>query len=156
MRYYVGIDPATKCGWAVENEYGEVIFSGTWNLSRRAGDGAGMIYVRFSTLFTELLDSLADGSAIVVAYEQQINRFAGAAAIGAGIIAQLQFVCEKRGVPYTGATYSVIKKHATGSGRASKVDMMDKAARRWKNVCIIDDNHADAIWIADALREGLL
>lgn len=154
MKAYVGIDPATKTGYAVIDEEGNLVFSGTWNLSRRAGDGAGMIYVRFSTLFIELLEST--DYEYVVAYEQQANRFAGAAAIGLGIISQLQFMCENRGIPYTGATFSVIKKHATGKGNASKVDMMDAAARKYRKTLIIDDNHADAIWIADALREGIL
>lgn len=156
MKYYIGIDPATKCGYAVLDEDGRARFSGTWKLERRAGDGAGMYYVRFSVLFTELLDSFEDDAQIVVAYEQQANRFAGSAAIGLGIIAQLQFLCEKRGIPYTGAMYAVIKKHATGRGNASKTDMMDAAGRNWKTIPIIDDNHADALWIADALREGKL
>ena len=151
MTYYIGIDPATKCGYAVLDEDGKRLASGTWGLERRKGDGAGMLYVRFERLFRELL--LAYRGA-VVAYEQQANRFAGSAHVGLGIIAHLQRICEEEQVPYTGVTFSTVKKHATGKGNADKAAMIQHAERRWG--LTHDDNEADALWIADTAREGLV
>lgn len=150
---YVGIDPATKCGYAVLDANGNALMGGTWQLERRAGDGAGMTYVRFQRLFRELLRSI-DAVDIVVCYEQQANRFAGSAHVGLGIISHIQRICEEEDVPYTGVAFSVVKKHATGNGQANKGKMVEAAKARWGSV--VDDNHADALWIADTVREGLV
>lgn len=149
---YVGIDPATKCGYAVLDATGKALAGGTWNLERRAGDGAGMLYVRFQRLFRELIDSIDQD--IVVAYEQQANRFAGSAHVGLGIISHIQRICEEEDVPYTGVAFSVVKKHATGKGNSGKGAMVEAAKARWGFVQ--DDNHADSLWIADTVREGLV
>jgi len=147
----IGIDPATKCGWAVLDAKGLALAGGTWRLERRSGDGAGMCYVRFQRLFTELLDAYP---AAIVGYEQQANRFAGSAHIGLGIIAHLQRICEERQTPYTGIAFSTVKKIATGSGAAKKDKMVAAACARWAPV--EDDNHADALWIAEAVRGGFV
>mgnify|MGYP000891252394 CR=1 FL=1 len=149
IRFWVGIDPATMCGWAVLDGDGNKIQSGTWSLARRRGDGAGMLYVRFERLFRELLASYPG----VVCYEQQANRFAGSAHIGLGIIAHLQRICEELSMPYSGIAFSTVKKHATGKGNADKTAMIHSAERRWG--LTHDDNEADALWIADAMRIGL-
>lgn len=151
---YVGIDPATKCGWAVLDAKGNALAGGTWQLERRSGDGAGMLYVRFQKLFRELIRSMDDQEDIVVCYEQQANRFAGSAHVGLGIISHIQRICEEEDVPCTGVAFSVVKKHATGKGNSGKDAMIEAAKARWGTV--EDDNHADAIWIADTVREGLV
>lgn len=151
MTRYIGIDPATLCGWAVLDEEGRDLASGTWSLERRRGDGAGMLYVRFERLFRELLDP-APGA--VVAYEQQANRFAGSAHIGLGLISHIQRICEELNVPYSGVAFATVKKHATGRGSANKEAMVLAARERFGAVA--DDNEADALWIADALRVGLV
>ncbi len=148
---HIGIDPATKCGYAVILDDASQLAGGTWKLERRAGDGAGMLYVRFQKLFAELLDAFP-GS--VVAYEQQANRFAGSAHVGLGIISHIQRLCEERNVPYTGVAFSTVKKAATGKGNADKKAMIAAAIAQWGEV--VDDNHADALWIADTLRRGLV
>jgi len=149
MTAYIGIDPATKCGYAVLNDAGGALLGGTWNLQRRSGDGAGMLYVRFQRLFRELLEESPDS---VVCYEQQANRFAGSAHIGLGIIAHLQRICEEQQVPYTGVAFSTVKKVATGKGNSNKEEMVKAARARWAPV--EDDNHADALWIAETVRTG--
>lgn len=151
MKYILGIDPATKCGWAVLSQDGSQLAGGTWKLERRAGDGAGMLYVRFQRLFEELLDSYPGA---VVGYEQQANRFAGSAHVGLGIIAHLQRICEEKNVPYTGMAFSTVKKLATGNGAAKKDAMIEMARERWG--VIEDDNHADGLWIAETVRKGLV
>lgn len=151
MTHYIGIDPATKCGYAVLDATGKALAGGTWKLERRAGDGAGMLYVRFQRLFRELLECSPDS---IVCYEQQANRFAGSAHVGLGIISHIQRICEEQGVPYTGVAFSTVKKHATGKGNSGKDAMIEAAKARWGFV--EDDNHADGLWIADTVREGLV
>lgn len=154
MTAYVGIDPATKCGYAVLDAKGNALMGGTWQLERRSGDGAGMLYVRFQRLFRELVRSLDDDNDLIVCYEQQANRFAGSAHVGLGIISHIQRICEEQNVPYTGVAFSTVKKHATGNGQANKAAMVEAAKARWG--LVEDDNHADSLWIADTVREGLV
>lgn len=152
---YVGIDPGTKCGWAILDAEGSRLHSGTWNLERRKGDGAGMLYVRFERLFREALENVGHHD-LVVAYEQQFNRFAGSAAIGAGIMAHLQRICEECQVPYTGVMFSVVKKRAAGKGSASKDAVVAAAKTKWGYPLGNDDNEADALFIALCAAEGLV
>lgn len=151
MTYWIGLDPATKCGWAVLNEDGHRIASGVWKLGRRTHEGQGMLYVRFERLFGELLATYRPA---LVAFEQQANRFAGAAHVGLGLISHIERICEETGVPYSGVAFAAVKKHATGRGNAKKADVIDAALGRW-GLTVETDDEADALFIADALREGL-
>jgi Holliday junction resolvasome RuvABC endonuclease subunit len=148
-RTFIGIDPATNCGWAVLDEGGNRVASGTWSLERRRGDGAGMLFVRFERLFRELVASYP-GS--VVAYEQVANHHSGSAHVGLGLISQVQRLGEELARPYTGIPPAAVKKVATGKGNANKEVVLKAARDRWGEVG--DDNEADALWIADAVRTG--
>lgn len=149
IRHYIGIDPGTKCGWAVLTDQGARLASGTWDLSRSRHDGAGMTFVRFERLFRELLSSYPDA---VVGFEQQVNRFPGSAHIGAGIMAHIERVCEEVRTPYSGVSYSTVKKAATGKGNAKKEAIVACARERFGRVG--DDNEADALFVALVMREG--
>jgi Holliday junction resolvasome RuvABC endonuclease subunit len=150
MNTWIGIDPATSCGWAVLSPGGTRIASGRWQLERRRGDGAGMLYVRFERLFRELL---AGYPGAIVAYEQVANHHVGSAHVGLGIMAHLQRICEELVVPYSGMSPATIKRHATGKGVAKKESMVAAAVARWGEVS--GDDEADALFIADAARVGL-
>lgn len=156
MTTYIGIDPATKCGWAVLSAEGHRVASGVWLLERRAGDGSGMLFVRFERLFRELLEAYPTG---IVAYEQIANRFPGAAHVGLGIQAHIQRICEEVDRPYTGIPPATVKKHATGRGNANKQEMVLAAFERWPALAQaqrpVDDDEADALHVADALRGGI-
>jgi crossover junction endodeoxyribonuclease RuvC len=52
-------------------------------------------------------------------------------------------------VEYSALSPSEIKKHATGKGNAKKDAMIESARKKFPNIEIVDDNHADAIWIYD-------
>lgn len=150
---WIGIDPATKCGWAVIEDDGTRVASGVWKLDRRRGDGAGMTFVRFEQNFRELLATYTPHA---VAYDQQVNRYAGAAHIGAGIISHLQRICEELEVPYSGVPFATVKKHATGKGNASKDDMVMAAVCQFGVLDTTTDDEADALWVADAVRGALV
>lgn len=172
--YFVGIDQATRCGYAVLDAQGDRLASGTWDLGVRPGEGAGFRYVRFVGYFRQLLDSFGlDGKNTVVAYEQAVPMRGGnSSEIGGALIGHLQYQCEVRKVPYEGIHYATVKRLAIG-GRARKTDMIDAANSRWG----LDlewretgedpngrprfvfpggsDNIADALFIADACRRRL-
>jgi Holliday junction resolvasome RuvABC endonuclease subunit len=113
-----------------------------------------MLYVRFDRLFREVVEA---SPGAVVAYEQQSNRFIGSAHVGLGIIAHLQRACEELSVPYTGVTYSTIKKLATGSGVAKKEAMVAAALKRWPELpADTTDDEADALWSAECARTGMV
>jgi Holliday junction resolvasome RuvABC endonuclease subunit len=171
MTTYIGIDPAIHTGWAVLNDDGKRLASGVWDLSSRKSDGGGMVFVRFRRLFRELLnepfyDGPMVGNKLVtnrfpgqqVAFEQYVNHFPGAAQPSAGFQAQIQEECELRGIPYAGVSPGAIKRTATGRGNASKGMMQAAANHQWfpAESAPVPEDEADALWIAETLRRGLL
>lgn len=149
---YLGLDPGTACGWAVLDSKGKREASGVWNLRPSRHEGGGMRYV---ILRRKLADAI-DGHRIkYVAYEEvRGHKGVDASHIYGGIIATLAALCEERRLPYKGVHTATVKKAATGSGRANKVDVMDAAVRRW-DWPVQDDNEADALWVAECLRMEL-
>lgn len=149
----VGIDPGTACGWALLASDGTRSSSGEWDLKPRRHEGGGMRYLRFARLLTELIES---GGAIEAVLYEEVRRHAGvdAAHVYGGIIAQLQAICEAKGIPYLGIPVGTVKKKATGKGNASKEMMIAAALIRWPELGGIGDNEADALWIAETWRQG--
>ena len=149
---YVGIDPGTKCGWAVLDARGERVASGTWDLSGGRHEGGGMRYLRARRLLRELL---ADKRIAALAYEE-VRRHAGtdAAHVYGGIVAQVSAECEDVGVAYSAVPVGTVKKQATGNGSASKEAMLAAARSRWGED-VVGEDEADALWIADSLRTSL-
>ena len=72
-----------------------------------------------------------------------------------GFLATLTAWCEHHQIPYQGVPVGTIKKHATGKGNASKVEVM--TAVRALGHTPTDDNEADALallhWAIDT-QEG--
>jgi Holliday junction resolvasome RuvABC endonuclease subunit len=144
----VAIDPGTRCGWCIHDTREDWWHSGTWNLKGSRFEGAGMRFVRFRSLFRELLANANHPD--LVAYEE-VRRHMGvdAAHVYGGLVAVLQEVCETEPVPYLGIPVGTVKRAATGRGNASKDDMLAAARERWAG-WDGDDNEADARWIAVA------
>ena len=65
----------------------------------------------------------------------------------------LQLGCLEKGIEYKGVGVGTIKKHATGNGHAKKDAMILAATLKWPDINIIDDNHADALWLLDYATE---
>ena len=62
----------------------------------------------------------------------------------------LERFCQRRRIWNRKVWVSTLKKHATGSGRAKKPEMIKAArARGWNPK---DDNEADALWLLDLAR----
>lgn len=140
----LGIDPGTKCGWAINNG---LIESGVWNLAPGRHEGGGMRGLKLR----HQLDSLrqASNEPMVVFYEL-VRRHLGtdAAQIYGGIVMVLTAWCDEHGIPYEGLPVGTVKKHATGKGNASKEEMIQAAQQKF-GIEPRDDNEADALHIMD-------
>ena len=145
MKYYIGIDPGTQCGWAVVDANGNRLASGTWDLSSRRHEGGGMRYVRLQSHLRELFDAYPPAT---VFYEE-VRRHLGtdAAHVYGGIVSHIAAFCECRSTAYCGIPVGTVKKYATGKGNAQKDAMVAATVARWPD-WRGDDNEADAIWVA--------
>ena len=137
----LAIDPGTVTGWALGSRNGRVV-SGTACFRSGRFQGGGMRFLAFSTWLRDMEKRHGPLQALV--YEQ-VRRHAGtdAAQVYGGFLAVLTSWAEERGIPYASVHVKTLKKHATGSGNASKQDMV-KAARALGHAPS-DDNEADAI-----------
>lgn len=157
---FIGIDPGTKCGWAVLDSEGVRLASGVWDLTARRHEGGGMRFVRLNSYLHQILGAhdLAD---VLLGYEE-VRRHMGtdAAHVYGGIVATITRICEELAVPYRGIPVGTVKKLATGKGNASKEAMVEAAELRWSQgrrsvAAPMADDEADALWIAEALRQEL-
>lgn len=147
MKYYLSIDPGTHCGYAVVDESGNIIASGTWDLSPRRHEGGGMRFVRLNAY----LRGAADVFTPSAMWYEEVRRHLGtdAAHIYGGIVAVISGLCEMRNIPYAGIPVATVKKLATGKGNADKAAMLAATRTRWADFAG-DDNEADARWIGIA------
>lgn len=152
---YIGIDPATACGYAVIDADGNRITSGTWQLKRKH-ESNGMRWIRLHKKLSDLRDTItAEVGDIVLAYEMVARHNGTAAAhVYGGLVAAIQAWCETVGIEYTAIPVGQIKRTATGKGNANKQMMIDAAQAKW-NLANIDDNEADALWVAEHTRQEL-
>ncbi len=132
-------DLATETGWAIS---GDPTITGTFDLSPRRGDSAGMRFVYLRARLNELLQAF--GKPDLVIFEQAHHRGGPATQVGVGLMTHLMSWCCEQGIEYRAVHSATLKKQATGSGRADK-DAMCAAASKVAGVAITNDNQADAI-----------
>jgi len=149
--FIVGIDPGTLCGWAViDDSTGARVASGVWDLSTRRHEGGGMRFVRARRRLLDVVDTYRP---VAVAYEEVArHRGTAAAHVYGGLVGVMTALCEERETPYMGIPVGTVKKLATGKGNANKAAMVAAAARRWALADAVDDNEADALWVAETWR----
>ncbi len=141
----LAIDPATKCGFA--HSCG---VSGTWDLSVRRDESAGMRLIRLRGKLNELFESEPASLLVFEAARHAAPKMQGALVVQATIQGVLILWAEDHGVEYRGYSPSEIKKFATGKGNASKADMMAAAVERFGPVG--DDNEADALFLLELAK----
>lgn len=146
----IGLDLGLNLGYGISN--GTAIYrSGTWkNTAKSPGRRwrdleRGIRNIVNTSLEMDETSEVGD----VRMFYEDVKRHAGttAAHVYGGHLAILQSQCEMYGVQPVGLPVGRIKKFATGKGNASKQEMIDAAKNRWSGIPIIDDNHADALWI---------
>lgn len=142
----LAIDPATKCGWA--HTVGQ---SGTWDLSIRRDESAGMRLIRFEGKLTEIRESVGVQLVVFEAARNCAPNMQGALVVQSEIQGVLKVWCEKNKIEYRGYSPAEIKKHATGKGNANKKAMISAAKIKFGSSIVDDDddNQADALWLLD-------
>lgn len=145
----LALDLGTKCGWASTNG-----LSGVWDLKPKTTESAGERYRKFQSHLNTFLRLNQIG---YVVYEE-VHAHAGidAAHIFGGLQAILQVECITLHIEYKGIGVGTIKKHATGNGHSKKDAMIMAASLKFKGTNIIDDNHADALWLLNYARKTTL
>lgn len=138
----LALDPSTHCGFA--HSCG---ISGTWDLSVRRDESAGMRLIRFRSKLAEMARSTPIELVVYEAARHSAPKMQGALVVQAMIQGVLLTWCEERGYPYRGYSPSEIKKRATSKGNSSKDLVLAAAQAKWPNVK--DDNEADALWLLD-------
>lgn len=142
----LAIDPATKCGWAYTVEQ-----SGVWDLSIKSDESSGMRLIRFESKLLEIHDLLGID---IIAFEipsvaSGVKANINGLKLGTKLQGNIERLAEIHDFEAIGFNLSTVKKHATGKGNANKEAMVAAAKAKWPDTEIIDDNHADALWIWD-------
>ena len=140
----LALDLGTLTGWA----FGDMkdidrIYSGTQDFSLKRGESPGIRLLNFDKWVYEIL---AKHKPKMVAYEMPHQRGGHATQLLLGMLGILHVACTKAGIEYASVHSATLKKSATGSGRASKEDMVKAAVKKFQRV-VVDDNEADALHI---------
>ena len=136
------LDPGRQTGWAFLADEGTLIY-GT---SKFIWTSHGQTLAAYADW---LADIITAHKPAMLAYESPI-RFGGGWELMAQFAGVIKLVCWRREILCIEVAPLTIKKHATGSGRASKMEMM--AAARKRGWVPKTDHEADALWILDYAR----
>lgn len=129
----IGIDPGTATGWALLGKHGQRLMSGVWDISQKDGPRAHR-WARLATALGALIDSsreLEPLEHVVIGVEHAYPATSITQELAGGHLAIIEFVAFSKGVDVRLFEYSSIKKFATGTGRASKLDMVIAANARF-------------------------
>lgn len=142
----LALDIATKTGWATATS------SGTWNLKPNRGESEGMRVVRFKSKVKEII---ALESVTLVAYERPAGMHKSSIMVASEMVGVLKDLCIEAKLDLACYSATEIKKHATGKGNANKEAMITAAKVKFNNIHVIDDNHADALWLLDMVTQEI-
>ncbi len=144
----LSIDAATKTGWST-NIHGRR--AGVIEFPIKRGESPGMRFLRCRAWLNEMW-RLLDQQIELIVYEQAHHRGGAATAVCVGLITEVQAFAAEHDIELMPVHTATLKKFATGSGRASKQDMIKAAEKRGWNPQ--DDNEADACLLLEyALAE---
>ena len=142
----LGIDASSKTGWCLMLD-GKVLESGVKEFKTERGESNGIRFLKFR----KWLDSMLDFEPNLIAYERAHHRGGAATELCVGFVTRIQEIAAERDIEYMGIHSATIKKEITGKGNADK-DAVKKAVMKKFRIKPIDDNHADAIAIAEVAR----
>lgn len=144
----LGIDSATKTGWAI-CDGGEITASGVKDFTKKRGESNGILYLKFRKWLREMI---LEHDIDAVCYEQAHHRGGAATALCVNLAGRIEEVSEDLNKHYESVHSATLKKFATGHGKATKEAMIAAInARRFEagaSSLITDDNEADACWLA--------
>jgi len=173
----LALDLGSKCGWAIRSLDGK-LHSGFWSLvpSEKSPDNT-----RWLPLWRNLMRLHGEHRITVVAFELVMSHGRPgetkkaecpscrrviempmnaqnvlAAQVYGGLKAVLEMWCDFHDLPWHSVHVGTLKKFATGSGRATKRDMVSWAKLRWPEQRVHGDDQADALHILDWLEVEVL
>ena len=146
MSNYIALDLGTKTGFCIflgEDGVTIPIASGTRNFNQPKNAHIGRRFV----CFRDWLISVIRKYEIKGVYYEQVYAHSGIqpAHVYGGFLYHIAAICDDFNIPMRGINVSTIKKHVTGHGQASKLDVIETVTKY--NFHPIDDNEADAIAI---------
>jgi len=136
----LALDIATKTGWATSTS------SGVWDLKPNRGESEGMRVVRFKSKVKEII-TLEEIT--LITYERPAGIHKSSIMVASEMVGVLKDLCIESKINLACYSATEIKKHATGKGNANKEAMVKAATEKFIHINIIDDNHADALWLLD-------
>lgn len=151
----LALDQATTTGYAIVDDTGRILHSGTVELAdkKRTGESRGMRYIRMENF---LRNTIPFWNIRLVCHEQTLLRGGAATEIANGLKAIILKVATEKDCDVTCVHTCELKKWATGSGKAEKPAMIKAAAgfmtdqNAREGICKaspVDDNEADAVLI---------
>jgi Holliday junction resolvasome RuvABC endonuclease subunit len=145
----LALDPATKCGWAHSSGP-----SGTWDLSIRRDESAGMRLIRLKGKLDEIRRDAGIDVLVYEAARHAAPKMQGALVVQSELQGVIKLWCSENHIEFRGYSPSELKKHATGKGNANKEAMMKAGREKWP-ACNGDDNEYDARWLLDLFTKTL-
>ena len=159
----LAFDLGTHTGWAC-GLGPKIIASGSEDFtpSKLWDGGPGLRFLKFDRWLSGPMGSLIvkdfktpPPPLTHVFYERvPFQKGRAAAHVYLGMLAVLQAWAEKEEIIYEGVPIHEIKRHATGSSKASKVDLI--TAARSRGIEPVDDNMADALMLYYYAIEALI
>ena len=147
----LALDCGLSTGFAVY--FGDMkgrIESGVQTFKAQRGESPGIRFLYFRTWLERIINRVEPD---LVVYEMSIRRGGAATELQIGMTTRVQEMCSVLKTEYIKVHLSTVKKFATGSGRASKQDMIKaanelfKSQKRIQDREITSDDEADAIMI---------
>ena len=147
MNNILAIDPGKSTGWA--SCVNGVVESGVVKFTVERGEGRGMLFLKFNSWLHKMLDLIEPQ---LVVYEMAHMRGGSATEVLVGMTTRIMEQCERHFIEqYTKVHSATLKKFATGSGRASKEEMIAGAVIRFGKP-VLGDDEADALWMMEYAR----
>lgn len=139
----LALDCATVTGWAFAVD-SKIVESGIKSFAKQRGESNGILFMKFRKWLSDLIKA---HQIDLVVFEKAHFRGGAATEIGVGLQTRVQEIASENNIEYASYQALNIKKRITGSGKASKDDMIAYATKVL-NRPPIDDNEADAVSIA--------
>lgn len=146
----IALDIATKTGWASSSDGN--ISSGVWNLSISGDESNG---IRLKKLWNKLNTTHETQTIKYVVYEQPSNLRGHAQRILPALQGVVELWCVLNGILHRSFSPTEIKKHATGSGKANKNEMIMAAIKKWPDMEIVSPDQVDALFLLDLAQKVL-
>ncbi len=136
----LALDCGTNTGWA--SEVDGRVESGVQDFSLKRGESKGIRFLRFNTWLNGMLELIVPH---IVVYELAHFRGGHATEILVGMTTRIEEFCESKNIEYSSVHSAILKKFATGKGRANKEDMIKMARTKFNRPDLSSDDEADAL-----------